>query len=64
MTKAATARDSQKYQNKTLPRTMTQLKITGSGGNIVSKEALILDQGILPTEESYENGPPVAQENH
>ena len=64
MTKAAAARASQKYQNRSSPRTMTQLKITGSGGKLVSREALMLDQDILLTEEIYENGPPVAQEDH
>ena len=57
MTKAATARALQKYQNRSPPRTMTQLKITGSGGKLVSREALMLDQDILLTEEIYENGP-------
>ena len=64
MTKAAAARVSQKYQNKSPTRTMTQLKITGSGGKLVSREALMLDQDILLTEEIYENGPPVGQEDH
>ena len=64
MTKAAAAQASQKYQNRSPPRTMTQLKITGSGGKLVSREALMLDQDILLTKEIYENGPPVAQEDH
>ena len=64
MTKAATARVSQKYQNKSPPRIMTQLKITGSGGKLVSKEALMLDQDVLLTKEIYKKGPPVAQEDH
>lgn len=64
MTKAAAARVSQKYQNTSPTRTMTQLKITGSGGKLVSREALMLDQDILLTEEIYENGPPVGQQDH
>ena len=54
LTKAASARVSKKYQNKTPPKTMPQLKTTGSGGKFVSKEVLMIDQDILLTKEVYE----------
>ena len=64
MTKAAAVWVPQKYQDKTCPETMTQLKITGSGGKLVSNEVLMTDQDVLLMEENYEKGPLVAQKNH